>query len=108
MTFDEKKLEQLSRNMRALTLRLEFRLEHRWLNKPSLIWADNPRLEQELRDVRATLGEVLGEDPRSATELAKTLEWMRQTVHRAHHGANSLDDCTLNTCDAALKALGRR
>lgn len=55
---------------------------------------------------------VLGDrvSQRACGELEKLLgdvDWMRQTVHRAHHhGKNDL--CKKNTCDAALKLLGKR
>jgi len=39
--------------------------------------------------------------------LERELDWVRQTVHRAHH-EGPLDECPKNTCDAALKALGKR
>ena len=37
----------------------------------------------------------------------RTLDWMRQAIHRANHDG-PLDECKKNTCDAALKAMGRR
>jgi len=42
-----------------------------------------------------------------STCTRETLDWLRQTVHRAHH-SGPLDECLKNTCDAALKALGKR
>ena len=40
----------------------------------------------------------------AADALAKEFEWVRQTVHRAHHDGE-MKDCFMNTCDAANKAL---
>jgi len=37
----------------------------------------------------------------------ETIDWLRQTVHRATHDG-PLDECRKITCDAALKALGKR
>jgi hypothetical protein len=37
----------------------------------------------------------------------KELDWIRQTVHRAHH-AGPLNECRVNTCDAAMKIIGVR
>lgn len=47
---------------------------------------------------------------RAGGELAALLgdvDWIRQTVHRGTH-IGSLDGCRKNTCDAALKMLGKR
>lgn len=35
-------------------------------------------------------------------QLKKDIEWMRQTVHRAHH-EGTLEDCRKNTCSYARK-----
>lgn len=43
----------------------------------------------------------------SDVKLRETIDWLRQTYHRAHH-EGPLDECEKNTCDAALKALGKR
>jgi len=40
----------------------------------------------------------------AADALAKDFEWVKQTVHRAHH-EGPLEGCKKNTCDAARKAL---
>lgn len=40
-------------------------------------------------------------------ELERDIDWMRQTIHRAHH-EGPLDECKKNTCDAALRLLGKR
>jgi hypothetical protein len=36
----------------------------------------------------------------------ETLDWVRQTVHRAYHGEHSLDSCPKDTCGAIRKLLG--
>lgn len=35
------------------------------------------------------------------------VHWIQQTVHRSHHDG-PLDECKINTCDAALKLIGKR
>lgn len=37
-------------------------------------------------------------------QLRKDIDWMRQTVHRAHHDG-PLDQCRKNTCAYALQIL---
>ncbi len=64
-------------------------------------------LEDEARADAEKSGVVFGPSER-VRDLEKHTDWMRQTVHRAHHGEIPLDDCKMNTCDAALKLLGRR
>ena len=39
--------------------------------------------------------------------LEERLDWLRQTVHQAHH-EGSLDECQKNTCDGAIQVLGKR
>ncbi len=39
--------------------------------------------------------------------LKETIDFLRQTYHRAHHDG-PLNACRNNTCDAALKQLGKR
>lgn len=36
----------------------------------------------------------------------ETLDWVRQTVHRAYHGEHPLDSCPKDTCSAIRKLLG--
>lgn len=38
------------------------------------------------------------------TALLKTISWVRQTVHQAHH-QGEIESCSINTCKAAQKAL---
>ena len=44
---------------------------------------------------------------KSAEEVVETLDWLRQTVHRAHHDEESLEDCRKNSCVGAKQALAR-
>ena len=37
----------------------------------------------------------------------EALDWVRQTVHRAHHDEESLNDCRKNTCIGAKQALSK-
>lgn len=47
----------------------------------------------------------------TAPELLSTVDWLRQTYHRAHHDGD-LDTCEKNTCQAArdvmAKAMGTK
>lgn len=44
---------------------------------------------------------------KEVTKYRDTIDWMRQTIHRAYH-EGPLEDCRHHTCDAALRVLGER
>lgn len=39
-------------------------------------------------------------------EMRKGIDWIRQTVHRAHHHG-PLDSCQINTCSYARQLAGK-
>ena len=65
--------------------------------------ADRPNFEEAAYQSGFQIG-VLRE---RVARLEREIDWLRQTVHRAHH-EGPLDECTLNTCDAALRLLEKR
>ena len=58
--------------------------------------ARTQRLESEINSL---------EDKLRITKEA--LDWVRQTVHRAHHDEESLNDCRRNSCIGAKQALAK-
>lgn len=40
-------------------------------------------------------------------ELKEALKWLAQTVHQAHH-EGKIEECPKNTCDHAMRVLGRK
>jgi hypothetical protein len=71
--------------------------------KSNLSLSDRLALQGEV----LTLREKVKAQKSIIRKLENHIDWLRQTFHRAHH-EGSLDDCRLNTCDAALKILRKR
>jgi hypothetical protein len=54
----------------------------------------------------AEMCKELAEERKAKLEkAAEALEWIRQTVHRAHNHPDPIDECRMNTCGHAQKTL---
>lgn len=45
--------------------------------------------------------------PFTGKDALDLIDWLRQTIHRTYH-KGPLDECEVCSCEAALKALGKR